>query len=113
MMSVQRVRRRICLKALARQVSFQPDQRFLLLQSIHPTQRLYTDPPSTLLIMAAIQAPGTTLTHPLSSPTKSFEQISYEGVTDRGSVVGNHPLQHESSFLELSRPWASPDMKGA
>ncbi|GLT34776.1 hypothetical protein SLA2020_092730 [Shorea laevis] len=88
LVSVQRVRCRIRLKALARQVSFQPDQRSPLLQSLHPTQRLYTDPPVTPLIMATIQAPGTTLTHPLSSPSKSAEQFSYEDVIDRGSVAG-------------------------
>ncbi|GKV33767.1 hypothetical protein SLEP1_g42227 [Rubroshorea leprosula] len=42
--TVRKVRRRIQQKALARQVRFQPDARYLIFQDFHPTQLSFNDP---------------------------------------------------------------------
>ncbi|GLT32007.1 hypothetical protein SLA2020_067040 [Shorea laevis] len=85
--SVHRVRRRIRLKGLARQVQFQPDSRVSLLQPCLSTQRSIEEPPFIPLISNASYAPSNFFTESLISPSTITEQYA-DDMLEGASVAG-------------------------
>ncbi|GLT35680.1 hypothetical protein SLA2020_101110 [Shorea laevis] len=84
---VHKVRRKIQIKALNRQIRARLDFRFALPQSCHPTQKPYDEPPFEPTVMLVDSAPGNSVTL-FSSPSQSTEQtlhaIQHEGVRVAG-----------------------------
>ncbi|GLT30821.1 hypothetical protein SLA2020_056060 [Shorea laevis] len=84
--TVQKVRRRIRSKALNRQIKFQPDPRFNLLNQFHPTQRSFEDPPFVPFVPIIGSAPGILLPYLNTSSSNLTEQSPHDN-HDYGALV--------------------------
>ncbi|GLT61463.1 hypothetical protein SLA2020_341670 [Shorea laevis] len=82
---VQRVRRKIQIKALHRQMRARPDPRFALIHSFHPTQKQLDEPPFEPTLMIEDSAPDSFISAPFS-PSSSSEQ-SQQALHDQGALV--------------------------
>ncbi|GLT84541.1 hypothetical protein SLE2022_027660 [Rubroshorea leprosula] len=84
---VHKVRRKIQIKALNRQIRARPDFRFASIQSFHPTQKPYDEPPFQPIVMLVDSAAGNLVTL-FSTPSQSTEHtlpaIQDEGVRVAG-----------------------------